>query len=166
MTDQIRDRLVGVTLFVVALAWIAASIYAIPKGFSGSSYGPGAFPFWLGILLALLSAIAVATSFRGGQSSLENREPGVSEEIEEPSAKDETWAAAAVFGFLILLLGGMHLFGFLASTVVLVALFLWFVLGSRSIPLTVLLSVGLGTCIWYAMGRFLGVYLPAGIWGM
>jgi len=166
MTDQFRDRLVGVTLFLVALAWIAGSIYAIPDGFSGSSYGPRAFPLWLGVLLAVLSLIAIVTSLRSEQHLPSAAESDVPKEVEEPSTKDELWAAAAVFGFLILLLGGMRVFGFLASTVVLVAFFLWFVLGSRSVLLTVLLSIGLGAGIWYAMGRFLGVYLPAGMWGI
>ncbi|MDB5621458.1 MAG: tripartite tricarboxylate transporter TctB family protein [Devosia sp.] len=166
MTDQFRDRLVGVVLLLIALAWIAASIYAIPDGYSGSSYGPRAFPVWLGVLLAILSLISIVTSLRGGQQLPAAIPSDDAEAIAEPSGKDELWAAATVFGFLLLMLGGMWLFGFLASTIILVAFFLWFVLGSRSVLLTVLLSIGLGAGIWYGMSRFLGVYLPTGLWGI
>jgi putative tricarboxylic transport membrane protein len=166
MTDLRRDRLTGVALLLIALAWVAASIYAIPDGFSGSAYGPRSFPLWLGVLLAVLSLAMIAASFRGAHHLPDPTPSDVADEDPTVTRESERWAAGATFGFLLLLLGSMSVFGFLLSTVALVAAFLWFVLKSRSVPLTVLLSLGLGVGIWYAMSRFLGVYLPTGLLGI
>ena len=55
--------MLGVVLMAVAIAWLAASRFTIPEGYSGSFFGPRAFPNALGFLLLLLSVILVAQTF-------------------------------------------------------------------------------------------------------
>jgi len=158
MTEVFRDRLLGVVLMAVAIAWLAATKYTIPEGYSGSFFGPRAFPSALGLLLLLLSGILVAQTF-AKQVAHDDEE-----ELEcKPSFQQELWATLATFGFLISYFVALPIFGFVLTTTILVALFLVFVLGKRSIPLIIGMPLGFSIGLWLLMGRLLGVYLPTGM---
>src|SRR5690606_12090502 len=98
MTEVFRDRLLGVVLIVVSIAWLAAAKYSVPEGYSGSFFGPRAFPEALGIMLLVLALILLARTFTKRPSE------GAEEEEEEESRtsiREEVWSSAVTFGFLI-----------------------------------------------------------------
>jgi len=160
MTEVFRDRLLGVVLMAVAIAWLAASRYTIPEGYSGSFFGPRAFPNALGFLLLLLSVILVAQTF----SKKTATDDGEEEELEcKPTFQQELWATLVTFGFLISYFVALPIFGFVLTTTLIIAIFLVFVLGKRSIPLIICMPLGFSIGLWLLMGKLLGVYLPTGM---
>ncbi|WP_102960071.1 tripartite tricarboxylate transporter TctB family protein [Mangrovicella endophytica] len=165
-TPALRDRWTGLVILLVAIAWIIGSEYVIPSGYSGSAFGPRTFPTGLGILLAILAVVLIAGTFRRRDTL---PPPAPSDAVDEPakvSTRDEMWGAAATFGFLIIYFVAMQVLGFMLATVLLVATFNYFVLGSRSLVTTGAVALGLGVGVWYLMGHLLGVYLPTGMLGL
>lgn len=159
MTEVFRDRLLGIVLMAVAIAWLAASRYTIPEGYSGSFFGPRAFPNALGFLLLLLSVILVAQTF--SKKTVDDDEE---EELEcKPTFQQELWATLVTFGFLISYFVALPIFGFVLTTTLLIGIFLFFVLGKRSIPLIICMPLGFSIGLWLLMGKLLGVYLPTGM---
>ncbi|MBI4275836.1 MAG: tripartite tricarboxylate transporter TctB family protein [Rhizobiales bacterium] len=156
MAQSIRDRLAGVVLLLFAVVWIAGVFWTIPEVSGDARVGPRGFPFWMGMGLVGLSLILIAGSFvrTNGNISL------VEVTKEKADARSEVWAAASAFGFLVVYILALDWLGFIPATVLVVAAFLWFVLGKRSPLLVAGLPVGLTLGIWYIMGKLMGVYLP------
>ena len=164
MTEVFRDRLLGVVLIAVSIAWLAAAKYSVPEGYSGSFFGPRAFPEALGIMLLVLALILLARTFVKRPADIED---GEEEEASQTSIREEVWSSAVTFGFLIAYFVALPILGFVISTTVMIAGFLWFVLRKRSVFLLAGMSLGFSFGLWLLMGRLLGVYLPTGMfsWG-
>jgi len=160
MTEVFRDRLLGGVLLAVSIAWLAATKYSVPEGYSGSFFGPRAFPQALGIMLLALSLILLAQTFM-------KHAPHAHEDEEESltTIQEEVWSSSVTFGFLIAYFVLLPILGFIVSTIVMIAGFLWFVLRKRSILLIGGMSLGFSIGLWLLMGRLLGVYLPTSMFG-
>lgn len=162
MTEVFRDRLLSGVLLAVSIAWLAASKYTVPEGYSGSFFGPRAFPYALGLLLLALSLMLLAeTFFKRSSVTSNDGEEGQS------TMREEVTSSFMTFGFLITYFVGLYFLGFVLSTILMIAGFLWLVLRVRSIVLVGGMSLGFAFGLWILMGKLLGVYLPTGIfsWG-
>ncbi len=157
MTSSKSDRLAGIILLLVAVAWIAGVFWTIPEVAGGARVGPRGFPLAMGVALAALSLILIFSSYF------------TTEAIDDSDAKAvpvdrgiEIWALVSTFGFLALYIVLLDLFGFLLSTIAATAAFLVFVVDKRSPKLVVLISLGLAFGVWLILGKAMGVYLPRG----
>lgn len=160
MTIIWRDRVLFGILLLIGAVWTWLSYTTIPKGYSGSFVAPGSFPTTLGVLLMVLSAIGLAGS------ELKRARNGDSEAINMSGLSQEIWGIGATFGFLIVYAVGMQYLGFLLATVIGVAAFCLIVLRLRSWLLISALSLSLGLGLYLLMNKLLGVYLPAGVFGL
>lgn len=156
MEQSVRDRIAGIVLLLFAVIWIAGVFWTIPEASGGVRLGPRGFPFWMGVGLVILSLILIAGSFTDP-----DRDFALSgEAVEKFDIASEVWAAASVFGFLVVYVLAMDWSGFIVATIVVIAGFLWFVLKKRSPVLLICLPFGLSLGVWYVMGKLMGVYLP------
>ncbi|TCP41816.1 tripartite tricarboxylate transporter TctB family protein [Rhodovulum marinum] len=158
-TERRLDVIAGGLLLVFALGWTGAVWLTVPEGYG---VGPRAFPFWLGVALAVLSALLLAKGLRGSYAP------------EAPDAEDLPRAAvpillrlglvAAVCGIIAGYGVLMQKIGFVPATVLTVAGTLVFVLGERR-PLVVGgMALGIALGAWLAFGQVLGAYMPRGTW--
>lgn len=157
MSEQHRDRLVGLVVFAFAIAWTVIAYMTIRPGFSGSVVGPRDFPIGLGVLLAMLSAMLFASTFVGPPSAPDRDSPA-----DKSVVHAEIWAVGWTLGALVayaLLLGW---FGFIPATVVIVAAVLRFALAVRSVVMMIAMPLGLAVGVYYVMNHLMGVYLPRG----
>ncbi|MGH7223815.1 MAG: tripartite tricarboxylate transporter TctB family protein [Gemmataceae bacterium] len=160
MTTQLRDRLLTLLLFAFAVAWSTTVWLTVPKGYGGI-IGARAVPLWLGIGLGILAVVLFAETFF-------RREPQPLVAVRENSderrhvRKAEIWAVLLVgFSFLVYT-QLMEWFGFVVSTLVVVAALLRLGLGVRSVPIIAGMSLGLAFGIYVVMGVLMGIYLPHG----
>lgn len=112
--------------------------------------GPGFFPFWLGLILAVFSAVILAGSFRSLPEALARRFlPRGRARLEVIS----TFLAIAAFALLVERLGfAITMFGMLLA--------LLLMRGCRLVPT----ALGVALCgsfgVGFAFTRWLGVYVP------
>jgi putative tricarboxylic transport membrane protein len=157
MSEQRRDRLVGLVVFIFAVAWTVIAYMTIRPGFSGSIVGPRDFPIGLGVLLAVLSAMLFASTFIFGSSAPQQEGPA-----DKTAVGAEIWAVGWTVGALIGYALVMEWFGFIPATVVMVAVVLRFALAVSSPVLLIAMPIGLALGVYFLMGRLMGVYLPRG----
>ena len=110
--------------------------------------GPGAFPFWLGLIIA---ACGVALCVRGLGAGREGREPPV------------RWLAlAASVVLLVAYAHSLARLGFLVATALFVAAALA-LLGERGLVRLALAGVAVSVAVFVLFGLVLGVDLPKGL---
>ena len=141
---------------LLGLSFIALGVYAAVQAeemtlFTEIGPGSGFFPFWLGILLAVLSAIwLVQITFRPFETD------------GEPFLPDKAGAAR-----ILAILGALFLFTFLAEilgfqlTMLAFLFFLLLVLGRRGLPVTLVISVLGSFGVYFVFKHYLDVQLPA-----
>jgi len=158
MTSQRRDRLAGSILLVFAGLWCWGAVTMIPAGVGPGPVGPRGFPLGLGLLLAALSAMLVASSFIGVRGDPADEAP------QATRLGVEAWAVASTLLILIGYGATMYAFGFILATALTVIAALVLVLGKRSWRLVGGLSLGTAFGTYIIFNKVLGVYLPHGRW--
>ncbi|HUE45102.1 MAG TPA: tripartite tricarboxylate transporter TctB family protein, partial [Aestuariivirgaceae bacterium] len=158
MTPQRRDRLAGSILLVFAGLWCWGAATMIPAGVGQAPVGPRGFPLGLGLLLAALSAMLVASSFIGQHRDAADEAP------QETPLSIEAWAVASTLSILIGYGAMMYATGFIIATAVTVTAALVLILGKRSWRLVGGLSLGTAFGAYIIFNKVLGVYLPHGRW--
>lgn len=160
MTAEFRDRIISSILLVFALGWCAVVWATIPPGGAGTGIGPRAVPFWLGVLLAVLSLALLAGTFSGSRKHPDTDENGVP--MSRERRHSEIWALGWIVGSTVVYTMLMDWFGYVPATFVVVLVLLRVGLGVRSLPVLLGMSVGLSFGIYLVMGVLMGVYLPRG----
>jgi putative tricarboxylic transport membrane protein len=164
MNTVLRDRILGLVLSVIAIAWSAAVYLTIPAGGADGAIGPRAFPLLLGIVLLTLSVLLFLRSLRGsGDGAREASMVDVSEDERTISA-DEIRIAGGIFLLLIAYGVLMEKVGFLLATPPVIALLMAGLLGQRKPLFVIGLALALTAACWGIFGKLLGVYLPHGSW--
>jgi FtsH-binding integral membrane protein len=158
MTSQRRDRLAGSILLVFAGLWCWGAVTMIPTGVGQAPVGPRGFPLGLGLLLAALSAMLVASSFIGQHRDAADEAP------QETPLSIEAWAVASTLSILVGYAAMMYATGFIIATAVTVTAALVLILGKRSWRLVGGLSLGTAFGAYIIFNKVLGVYLPHGRW--
>jgi putative tricarboxylic transport membrane protein len=158
MTAQGRDRLAGSILLVFAGLWCWGVVAMIPADVGAGPVGPRGFPLGLGLLLAALSALLLASSFVGPGLELADEPP------QEGRLGVEVWAVASTLAILVGYGALMYATGFIIATVIAVFAALVLVLGKRSWRLVGGLSLGMAFGAYIVFNKVLGVYLPHGRW--
>ena len=153
MPASLRDRIAGSVLLAIALVWIVL-VYQTIEPSEGTEAGPRAFPLFFGIVLAGLSLVILAQSFRqytpDREESLGSMLPG------EFGAVVFTIGGLVIYGMLL------EPFGFIPSTAVGVVMTMVFALRIRSPALIAGMAVGLSLGCYLVFGKLLGTYLPPG----
>ncbi len=153
MSATLRDRIAGSALLAVALVWIVLVYQTIPPN-QGTEVGPRGFPLFFGIVLAALSLLLLAQSFRARpEAADEESGPALPGEI---TAVILTIAGFVAYGMLL------EPFGFMPTTAFIVAVILYFVLRVRSLLLIGSMAIGLSLGCYLVFGKLLGTYLPPG----
>lgn len=134
-------------VFVLIGAWVCWESNSLTY-YTRVGPGPGFFPFWLGLLLSVSAALAVAIELRGG-GSYERLLPSSSALREMVT----TLVLVAAFALTV------ERVGFVFSMLPILTLLL-FLRGctffSTAIPVAVLFTFGIG----WTFTRYLGTYLP------
>lgn len=159
-TERRQDILAGSLLLILAIAWSVTVWRTVPETYG---VGPRAFPFWLGVGLAVLSALLLIKGLWGGYAA--EADDGDEEHTGAPVSRSLRLAVVlgicgtiSVYGFL------MQKIGFVPATVLTVAGTLVFGLGERR-PLVVGgMALGIAFGAWFAFGKILGAYMPPGTW--
>ena len=140
---------------VSGLFWLAVAIFAAVHGLSSLQFGslnrpgPGFFPFWGGVVLALLSAVLIVSSFW--------RAPVASR------VRPESWKPVVVVGALLAYLLLLESLGFVAVTFLF--LLLLFRLERRGWALSAVSAV-IGAFASYVLFQvWLKAQLPTGTFG-
>lgn len=141
---------------LLALAFIVLGVYAAVQAqemtlFTEIGPGSGFFPFWMGIIMAGLSAVwLVQITFRPFEAD------------GEPFLPDRA-GMARIFAIV----GALFFFTFLAEyvgfqlTMLAFLLFLLLVLGRRSLPITLVISIAGSIGVYFVFKSYLDVQLPA-----
>jgi len=104
------------TDFRTGLVFLVLSVLTIfeaskmPKQMPGVDFGPGILPFWLGVVLAVLSVLLIAQSFNAKNM------------IHSVIKREEIFGVLALFVVLIIYLALMDILGFGVNTFILVTL--------------------------------------------
>ena len=119
--------------------------------------GPGFFPFWLGIVLALFSAALLGETFykKAGKTLGESRHPVGRQQLYRVG---EITLLTAGFALL------MTSLGFVLSVVCFVAVILHF-LERVTLVRSVLAGVIMSSCIYLIFEYWMEIGLPSGRWG-
>ena len=139
---------------VSGLFWLAVAIFAAVHGLSlqlGRLHrpGPGFFPFWGGVVLALLSVVLIVSSFRGAPAT--------------SRVRPESWKPVVVVGALLAYLLLLESLGFVAVTFLF--LLLLFRLERRGWALSAVSAV-IGAFASYVLFQlWLKTQLPTGPFG-
>ncbi|RMH51017.1 MAG: tripartite tricarboxylate transporter TctB family protein [Alphaproteobacteria bacterium] len=151
------EVIAGAALLLFALGWTATIWLTVPAGYG---VGPRAFPLWLGVALAVLSALLLARGLLGSDEDESEEEDG-GPAATTPRRLGMVLAVCGIISAYGLL---MPRLGFVLATMVTVAATLALVLGERR-PLVVGgMALGLALGAWFAFGRILGAYMPHGSW--
>jgi putative tricarboxylic transport membrane protein len=145
------DRVLGIILLLVALAWLWLAFTYIPGPRGAGETGPRAFPVLLGVVLA---GLGVAVSL--------NPRPAV--EAVAPVTRREALVAAGTIGVLVLYAFLLERVGFLIATPVVIALVMWGLVRVRSGVRIVALAIGFTVGCWAIFDALLGTPLPRGSW--
>lgn len=155
------DIATGVALTTLGAAFSVTVLMTVPEASYG--VGPRAFPFWLGVLLAVLGFLLVVTRVMGRDDRVE-----AGDEIPPPEATAKAWfefrmmlivcATIVVYGM------AMQRIGFLYATVLVVAFTLIVTLKERRLGVILGMSAGIAVGAWLIFGKLLGAYMPPGSW--
>ncbi|SNT37453.1 tripartite tricarboxylate transporter TctB family protein [Tropicimonas sediminicola] len=159
--ERRQDVIAGSILLLFALAWTVTVWLTVPDGYG---VGPRAFPLWLGVALAVLSALLLLKGMIGVY------EPPLGEKQPDEDAPDRirlrmrlgvvatVTVIIAAFGWL------MPKIGFVPATALTVAVTLVGPLGERRWLLVLGMALGIAVGAWLAFGQILGAYMPSGSW--
>lgn len=158
-----RDRWVGLALFVFAAAWVGIAYATIPAG--DGEVGPRAFPVLLGLALAGMALVVFFGSFRTAPAALEGDVP-TEESLQRSSPVDRNEIVTVVYVVVLTIGYGFLLekLGFLVATPILIAVALWGMLGVRKSTQVAVFALGMTVGCWLVFGKILGAYLPPGAW--
>lgn len=141
-------------LIVAALALLAAivvTVDSLPRYTSRGAMGPGAFPLWLAIIIAVCAAVLVARVIREG---------ALGASVEWPrglALRRVALSTGSLFGYVL----ALPVLGFLAATFLLLLVFFRFLGGYRwRTALPIALGGALG--MRYVFGVLLYMPLPRG----
>jgi putative tricarboxylic transport membrane protein len=154
MTSLARDRLAGTILLAVAIVWIALVLGTFPQNLDAPT-SSRSYPLASGIALAVCSALVLLGTFlprKGGA------------EADKATSIDalEWRGIAATFGFLVIYMVALKYIGFILATFVVLAAFLYVVLGKRSPWILFGYPAGFAFGVWFILGKLMAVYLPRG----
>jgi hypothetical protein len=153
MPSQV-DRRLGATLVLIALAWLWLVYTEIPA--AGTEWpGPRGFPLLLGVVLAFLGALMALAP------QTANRELG--SPIPDPGSRRGD-IAIGIFALLILYAYLLERAGFLAATLIIIALTMVAVLRIRQRTFIVGFAAAVSVGCWVVFDLLLGIPLPRGIW--
>jgi putative tricarboxylic transport membrane protein len=154
---------VGVLILLLGIGTLVASL---DLGYWTSlGPGPGFFPFWLGVVLTVLSAVWVAQEVRSGRSDVASPEtvggesPGPLDEQDAPPEYSLPMVLAIVVS-LCVLAATLENVGFQVS-MLLFLLFHLVVLGRRGWLLSIVIAAAGSFGIFVVFTQVLGVALPA-----
>jgi hypothetical protein len=151
------DLISCITLFILAALIILETVFTMPLGRIGKP-GPGFLPFWLGIILALLSAILwVETAWRKQQP--------IKRQVQPSSGgrrwpRNVLWTTIAILAYSLLL----EYLGFLICTFFLL-LFLFGIIGKQKWWVVLSGSFLVAFVCHLLFKVALQVQLPRGIFG-
>ena len=157
--ERRQDVIAGSILLLFAIGWTIAVWLTVPTGYS---VGPRAFPFWLGVALAVLSALLLLKGLFGPYAAAAPD----SDEEEGPwvSIRRRLWLVAVVCGLIVAFGWLMPKIGFVLATMVTVTVALVGPLGERRPLLVGTMAVAIAFGAWLAFGKILGAYMPSGEW--
>ena len=171
MAGHIRDRIVGLVLFAVALIWTAVVYTTIPSMGSDGEVGPRAFPLIFGVALAVLSTMLVLGSFGEPTSTKgEPVQPVLAAEdpvpdatrIEPSATRIEVVGVIATFLLIVGYGFAMEQVGFVIATPILIAVILVFLLDVRRPVFVAAFAFGMTAGTYLVFNKLLGAYLPPG----
>lgn len=145
------DFRAGLVFFVLSV-FVIIEAGKMPKKMPGVDFGPGILPFWLGIVLAVLSILLIVQA-TSGRNTTHMR-----------IKKDELVGVLSLFGLLAVYLGLMKVIGFGLNTFLLVA-FLTRRLGKYAYWKCLLLGGITGGLSVYLFRTLLNMPLPIGFFG-
>lgn len=152
-----QSRLSAIVAAIVACVGAGTIVGSIPLGYWTSlGPGPGFFPLWLGVILAVLGAAWFLIEVRSRRPGAPRR--ASDEEDDAPEYSLPT--AAAIVVSLVVLATCLEVVGYQLSML----LFLFFhlrVLGKRGLLLSVVIAVLGSFGVFVAFTQLLGVPLPA-----
>lgn len=154
MSATLRDRIAGSALLAVALVWIVLVYQTIPPS-QGPEVGPRGFPLFFGVVLAVMSLVLLAQTFR-------SRPEDIADDDSVPALPGEATAVVVTVAGLVAYGMLLEPFGFMPSTAFIVAVTLYFVLRVRSLLLIGSMAIGLSLGCYLVFGKLLGTYLPPG----
>ncbi|MDH4247158.1 MAG: tripartite tricarboxylate transporter TctB family protein, partial [Deltaproteobacteria bacterium] len=151
-----KDRILGLVLFLGALAWMGMVYWTIPA-IEGDLPGPDNFPLLLGTILALSGLALFSTTFFTRNNPSENeRDTGISSR--EIRVVLGTFALILVYGFL------MEKVGFVVATPLVLATALFFLARVRSWLRIGGISLGFTLISFLVFNVLLSTNLPRGSW--
>jgi putative tricarboxylic transport membrane protein len=154
MSTLARDRLAGVILLVVAVIWLALVLVTFPAATLDAPTSSRTYPLASGIALAILSVIVLLGTV------LPRKDGGAGKAV---SIDGMEWRGiAATFGFMVAYIVALKYTGFIIGTFVILAAFLYLVLGKRSPWLLIGYPAGFAFGVWFILGKLMAVYLPRG----
>lgn len=165
VSDSMRDRWVGLALFVFAAAWTGIAYTTIPAG--DGEVGPRAFPMLLGLALAGMALVVFFGSFRAAPVAHgEGEDASMEETLQRSSAVDRNEAITVAYVVVLTIGYGFLLekMGFLIATPILIVAALWGMLGVRKPTQVLVFALGMTIGCWLVFGKLLGAYLPPGAW--
>lgn len=148
-----RSELVAAVLLIALGIFVAAQAWDWPY-LTKDGPGPGFFPLWIGILLAILSILLVALQMKDAAAG-------------KPPAKTDWHGTGRVLvGWLAVMASAALLkpAGFVVSYVLLSAFLIVVVFRQRWTAAAVV-SLGSAAAFWLLFAQVLNVRLPAGPWG-
>jgi hypothetical protein len=157
--ERRQDVIAGSILLLFAIGWTIAVWLTVPTGYG---VGPRAFPLWLGVALAVLSALLLLKGLFGPYGATAPDPEG--DEGPSVSMGRRLWLVAVVCGLIVAFGWLMPKIGFILATMVTVAVALAGPLGERRPLLVGGMAVGIALGAWLAFGKILGAYMPSGAW--
>ena len=157
--ERRQDVIAGSILLLFAIAWTMTVGLTVPDR---HGVGPRAFPFWLGVGLAVLSALLLLKGLFGPYDpvapvAVEDQEPSI-------SLGRRLWQVSVVCGIIVAFGWLMPRVGFMPATALTVAVTLVGPLGERRPLLVTGMAAGIALGSWLAFGKILGAYMPSGTW--
>ncbi|MCP1200450.1 tripartite tricarboxylate transporter TctB family protein [Notoacmeibacter sp. MSK16QG-6] len=162
MTEHRSAVATGAILTLIAVAWCAYVWNTIPPGAGGADVGPRAFPLLLGAILGVLAAgyaVANALAAKRSPNTVSATEP------KDTSSHGKEFPMM-VLTFLLLVIYGfaMPRIGFVLATALTVFLGVVVVVRSRSLPLIILMPLGVTFGCWLVFGKIMDIPLAVGRW--
>ena len=142
---------------IIACVGVTTIVGSLPLGYwTALGPGPGFFPLWLGILLAMLGVAWAVTEVRSWRAGVSSRPASAEEEPPEYSLP----TAAAIVASLVILAACLEVLGYQLSMLFFL-LFHLLVLGKRGLLLSAVIAVAGSFGVFMVFTLLLGVPLPA-----
>lgn len=148
------DLIAGVVLLVLSGCLIQEAWRMPASGTFGP--GPGFFPFWLGVIMASLATILLATAWRRRATAKDGVSPF--------PGKKALIAIGSVLAGLAAYISLIEVLGFLMDTFLYVA-FLLGVVENERWPRTLLVAVSTTAGLYLVFQILLGITLPSNMFG-